>query len=95
LYIAKWNGRIIAKSDITIEIEGNQYFPKDSIVSEYFTDSTLKTTCPVKGLANYYNITVDKKTNVDAAWTYRNPNDEVKEIKDYIAFWRGVDIIKR
>ena len=90
---AIWNGSVLAESDATIVIENNHYFPPDSIKSEFFNTSDTHTHCPWKGDASYYHITVDGQQNNDAAWYYPNPKDAAKEIKDYVAFWRGVEII--
>lgn len=89
---AKYNGEILAESQDTIVIENNHYFPKDSINSDYFKESEKHTTCPWKGEASYYTIEVDGKTNADAAWYYPEPKDAAKEIKNYIAFWKGVEV---
>lgn len=89
---AIWNGSVIAESDDTIVIENNHYFPAESIKKECFTDSTTHTICPWKGQASYFNIEVDGQTNKDAAWYYPAPKDAAKEIKNYIAFWKGVKV---
>jgi uncharacterized protein (DUF427 family) len=89
---ATWNGAVLAESDATVVVEGNHYFPADSIHREYFTDSATHSTCPWKGEASYYTVAVDGKNNQDAAWYYPQPKDAAKEITDYVAFWRGVDI---
>lgn len=89
---AIWNGTIIAESDETIVIEGNHYFPETSINKEYFAPSETHTVCPWKGTASYYDVTVDGKTNKDAAWFYAEPKDEAKEIKNCVAFWKGVEV---
>jgi uncharacterized protein (DUF427 family) len=89
---AIWNGAILAESDRCEVVEGNQYFPPDSIKSEYFQDSNTHTNCPWKGQASYYNIVVDGQVNQDAAWYYPNVKDAAKQIKGYIAFWRGVKV---
>ena len=94
MYVAKWNGAVIAKSDKTIEIEGNQYFPMDSVESKYLIDSTLTSTCPWKGEANYYSLSVNGDVNKDAVWVYRTPKDAAKEIANHVAFWRGVEVSK-
>jgi len=91
---AIWNNQVIAESNETIVVEGNQYFPKDSIKKEYFKESITYTTCPWKGLASYYDVVVDGKTNSDAAWYYPKPNDAAKEITGYVAFWKGVEIVE-
>ena len=92
--VAKWNGAVIAQSDKTVEIEGNQYFPMDSVNSQYLVDSPLTSTCPWKGEANYYSLDVDGDVNKDAVWVYRSPKDAAKEIANHVAFWRGVEVSK-
>lgn len=94
MYVAKWNGAVIAQSDKTIEIEGNQYFPMESVESRYLVDSNTTTTCSWKGEANYYSLNVDGDVNTDAVWVYRSPKEAAKEIANYVAFWRGVDVSK-
>jgi uncharacterized protein (DUF427 family) len=94
MYVAKWNGAVIAQSDKTVEIEGNQYFPMDSVDSTYLVDSTLTSTCPWKGEANYYSLSVNGDVNKDAVWVYRTPKDAAKEIANHVAFWRGVEVSK-
>jgi uncharacterized protein (DUF427 family) len=89
---AIWNGTIVAESDATRVIEGNHYFPPDSVKREYFKDSSTTSTCPWKGEATYYSLEVDGEKNEDAAWYYRTPKDAAAEIKGYVAFWRGVEI---
>jgi uncharacterized protein (DUF427 family) len=89
---AIWNGKILAESNDTIVIEGNHYFPPESINRDYFQDSNTHTTCPWKAKASYYNIVDNGDTNKDAAWYYPHPSNMVSEIKDYVAFWRGVNI---
>ncbi|MBW4440608.1 MAG: DUF427 domain-containing protein [Plectolyngbya sp. WJT66-NPBG17] len=89
---AVWNGVVLAESDRTEVVEGNQYFPPDSIHSEYFQDSSTHTTCGWKGIASYYSIVVNGQTNKDAAWYYPTPKDAAKNITGYIAFWKGVKV---
>ncbi|MBO0932580.1 DUF427 domain-containing protein [Fibrella aquatilis] len=89
---AIWNGQTIAESDDTVVVENNHYFPKESVKTEYLTDSTTHTTCPWKGLASYYSLTVDGKTNPDAAWYYPDPKAAASQIKDHVAFWKGVKV---
>lgn len=91
---AIWNDKIIAESDNTINIEGNQYFPPQSINKEYLVESEMNTVCHWKGTASYYNVVVDGKTNTDAAWYYPTPSGLAANIKGYVAFWHGVEIIK-
>ncbi len=90
---AIWNGQILAESDETIVVENNHYFPPNSINKEFFTDSDMRSTCPWKGDARYYNIVVDGITNKDAAWYYPDPKERATQIKGYIAFWRGVKVM--
>ena len=89
---AVWNGAIIAESDDTIVVEGNHYFPPESVNKEYLSSSSTNTTCPWKGVASYYNVVVDDTVNKDAAWYYPEPKPAAKEIAGRIAFWRGVEI---
>jgi uncharacterized protein (DUF427 family) len=89
---AIWNGVVLAESDDTIVVEGNHYFPPDSINRGYFRESDTHTTCPWKGLASYYDIVVEGEVNKDAAWYYPSPKDAAKHITGYVAFWRGVEV---
>ncbi len=89
---AIWNGAVLAESDRCEVVEGNQYFPPDSIHREYFKESNTHTGCPWKGTASYYTIEVDGKTNPDAAWYYPTPKDAAKNITGYVAFWKGVKV---
>ena len=91
---AIWNGEVLAESNNTIMIEGNHYFPVDSVNKLYLEESNTHTTCPWKGVASYYNVTVDGEINKDAAWYYPEPSDAAKPIKDHIAFWKGVEVVK-
>jgi uncharacterized protein (DUF427 family) len=91
---AMWHGILLAESDRCVEVEGNQYFPPDAIKQEHFKPSATHTVCPWKGTASYYNIEVSGQTNKDAAWFYPAPKAEAKQIKDYVAFWRGVTVEK-
>ena len=89
---AIWKNKVLAESDDTIIVERNHYFPPGSINKEFFKNSDLHTTCPWKGVASYYNIEVDGHINKDAAWYYPEPKDAAKQIKNYVAFWKGVKI---
>jgi uncharacterized protein (DUF427 family) len=89
---AIWENTILAESDRTVEIEGNQYFPPDAIRTEFFRSSDQHTTCPWKGRASYYSVEVNGKSNPNAAWYYPEPKPAAKEIKDYVAFWKGVQV---
>jgi uncharacterized protein (DUF427 family) len=91
---AIWNETIIAESDETIIIEGNHYFPADSIKREYFRPSATQTVCPWKGTASYYDVAVGGETNKDAAWFYPAAKTEAKQIKNYVAFWKGVRVVE-
>ncbi len=87
---ATWNGVLVAQSDNTEIVEGNHYFPIDSVKSEYLRPSDKETVCPWKGTASYYTLEVDGQQNPDAAWFYPQPKDAAEQIKDHVAFWRGV-----
>ena len=89
---ATWNGAVIAESDKTVVVEGNHYFPPDSVRREYLSDSATHTRCWWKGMASYYDVVVDGQTNSDAAWYYPDPSKKASGIKDYVAFWRGVTV---
>ena len=89
---ATWKGTVLAESDETVVVEGNHYFPADSIKREHFRESGAHTTCPWKGEASYYDVLVGDEVNADAAWYYPEPSDAAKQIKDRVAFWRGVRV---
>ncbi|MBE15344.1 MAG: DUF427 domain-containing protein [Dokdonia sp.] len=89
---AIWNNQVIAESDNTVVIEGNHYFPHDSIKSEYYNSSETTSVCPWKGTAKYYTIAVDGKENTDAAWYYPEVSELAKGIKNHVAFWKGVTV---
>lgn len=89
---ARWNGQTIAESDHTEVVEGNHYFPKASIDASKFVASATTSVCPWKGTASYYSVVVDGKENKDAAWYYPTPKDAAKQIKDHVAFWKGVEV---
>ena len=89
---AIWNNTVIAESDSTVMIEGNHYFPPESINQDYFKPSETHTVCPWKGTASYYNIEVDEQSNEDAAWYYPDTSELAKNIKGYVAFWKGVKV---
>ena len=89
---ATWNGVVLAESDQTIVVEGNQYFPPDAINKQFFQESSTHTICGWKGEASYYNLVVDGQENKDAAWYYPSTKPEADEIKGYIAFWRDVQV---
>jgi uncharacterized protein (DUF427 family) len=89
---AIWNGVVIAESDRTEVVEGNQYFPPQSLKSEYFQPSNTHSTCGWKGLCSYYHVAVNGETNKDAAWFYPEPKEAAKNIAGYVAFWKGVQV---
>ena len=91
---AIWNNATLAQSDATVIVEGNHYFPPDSVNKTYLSTSETHTTCPWKGQADYYNVIVDDETNPDAAWLYPVPKEAAENIKGYVAFWHGVQIIE-
>ncbi len=91
---AIWKDTVIAESDETIIVEGNHYFPPKSIKQDVFQSNNYHTTCPWKGKASYYDITVNDELNSNAAWYYPNPNSAASNIKDYVAFWKGVQVEK-
>lgn len=89
---ATWHSTVLAESSDTIIVEGNHYFPAESIRSEHFRPSDKHTTCPWKGEASYYDIVVDKEVNQDAAWYYPEPKDAARQIEGRVAFWKGVKV---
>lgn len=89
---ALWNGQVIAESADTVVVEGNHYFPPESVHEEYLVPSDTTTTCYWKGKASYYSVKVDGKVNADAAWYYPHPSDAASQIGGYVAFWRGVTV---
>ena len=89
---AIWNGAVLAESDRCEVVEGNQYFPPDSIRRSYFRDSSTHTVCSWKGTASYYDVVVDGQVNKDAAWYYPAPKDAAMNIAGYVAFWHGVEV---
>jgi uncharacterized protein (DUF427 family) len=89
---ATWNGAVLAESDETVIVEGNHYFPPASLNPEFFTESSTHTVCPWKGTASYRSVVVGGEVNADAAWFYPEPKDAAAEIKDHVAFWRGVTV---
>lgn len=90
---AIWNGAILAESDETIVVEGNHYFPADTINREFFKPSETHTICGWKGTASYYDVAANGETNKDAAWYYPEAKDAAKEIENYVAFWKGVEFV--
>lgn len=90
---AIWNDTVLAESDSTVVVENNHYFPRESLNAEFFTQSSKTTHCPWKGDASYLSVLVDGQTNADAAWYYASPSAAAAEIKDRVAFWRGVKVV--
>lgn len=90
---AIWNGQVIAESDDAVVVEGNHYFPADSVNSEFLVDSGTHSVCPWKGVASYYSLQVGDKQNPDAAWYYPHPSPLAGKVRDRVAFWRGVQIV--
>lgn len=91
---ATWNGTVIAESDRFEVVEGNVYFPPESIRAEHFKPSDTHTVCGWKGTASYYSVVVDGEENRDAAWYYPEPKDAAANIRDHVAFWKGVRVEK-
>jgi len=89
---AIWNGAVIAESDRCEVVEGNQYFPPESVDRRYLQPSATHTTCGWKGLASYYDVVVDGQVNRDAAWFYPDPKDAADHVRDHVAFWHGVTV---
>jgi uncharacterized protein (DUF427 family) len=92
MWQAVWNNQVIAKSDNTVVVEGNQYFPMESVNQEFLVPSEMTSSCPWKGEANYFDLVVDGETNKDAIWIYKNPKERATQIAGHVAFWRGVQV---
>ena len=90
---ATWNGTVLAESDDTVVVEGNHYFPIESLNKDLFVDSPTTSVCPWKGTASYYTVNVDGQQNRDAAWYYPAPKDAAKDIHGRVAFWKGVQVV--
>jgi uncharacterized protein (DUF427 family) len=91
---AIWKDTVIAESDDTVVVEGNHYFPESALKRELFSETPTTSICPWKGTANYYTVTVDGQANKDAAWYYAEPKDAASQIKDRVAFWKGVTVVE-
>jgi len=91
---AIWNNKIIAESDDTVIVEGNHYFPANSVKGGCLQPSEKTSVCPWKGTAHYYDVVANNEINKSAAWYYPEPKDAAVEIKDYVAFWKGIEIIE-
>jgi uncharacterized protein (DUF427 family) len=90
---AVWNGTVVAQSDDTVVVEGNHYFPRESLREDFVTPSDTTTVCSWKGTANYYNLKVGGEENRDAVWTYTDPKPAAAEIRGRVAFWKGVEVV--
>jgi len=90
---AVWKDKILAESDETVVVENNHYFPLESVNREFLEYSDTTSICPWKGKANYFHVRVGEDVNMDAAWFYEEPKEAAKEIKDHVAFWKGVEVI--
>lgn len=91
---AIWKDTVVAESENTVVVEGNHYFPMEDVDFQYLEETDTHTICHWKGIASYYTVKVGDQKNKDAAWTYPEPKDAAKEIKGYIAFWKGVSVSK-
>ncbi len=89
---ATWNGTVLASSDDTVVVEGNHYFPRESVTEGVLVDSSRTSVCPWKGTASYSSVVVDGQVNQDAAWYYPDPKEAAAQIKDRVAFWKGVEV---
>jgi uncharacterized protein (DUF427 family) len=89
---AIWNDQVIAESTDTVMVEGNHYFPPNSISEQYFVPTRTQTVCPWKGTASYFSLEVDGEQNKDAAWSYPEPKEAAENIRGYYAFWKGVTV---
>ena len=90
---ALWNGEVIAESNETVVLEGNQYFPREGLLDSYFTANGKSTSCTWKGVATYYDVTVKGDRNSGAAWSYLAPKEKAQNIACMVAFWGGVKVI--
>ena len=90
---AIWNNTIIAESNNTVMVEGNHYFPMESLKKEFIEDSETTSICPWKGTANYFSLKVNNRENKDAIWFYTTPKAAAKDVTNRIAFWKGVQVI--
>jgi uncharacterized protein (DUF427 family) len=91
---AIWNGEVLAQSNETVVVEGNHYFPMESVKLEFLTPSETHTHCPWKGTASYYTVQVGAKINPDAAWYYPEPKPGAEQVAGRVAFWKGVEVTK-
>ena len=91
---ALWKDTVIAESNQTVVVDGNHYFPRDSIREAHFTESSHHTVCGWKGTASYYDVVVDGEVNQNAAWYYPEPMEAANNIQDHVAFWNGVSVVE-
>ncbi len=91
---AIWNDTVLADSDFTVVVEGNHYFPPKSVKKEFFKNSDKTTSCPWKGKANYYDVEVEGQTNSAAAWYFPEPRPAAENIRNHVAFWKGIEVKK-
>jgi uncharacterized protein (DUF427 family) len=89
---AIWNGTVLAESEETVVVEGNHYFPPESIDERFLKPSKMRSLCLWKGIASYYAVEVEGKTDRNAAWTYRHPFPWIRKIRDHVAFWGEVEV---
>ena len=89
---AVWNGAVLAEAAETVQLEGNDYFPLETVHRQFLTDSSTTTVCPWKGTAHYYAVTGDGQVSPDAGWCYPDPSSRAAQIRDHVAFWKGVRI---
>ncbi|MGH3189132.1 MAG: DUF427 domain-containing protein [Streptosporangiaceae bacterium] len=94
MFQAVWNGAVLAESDQTVKLEGNHYFPPESLRREHFAPSLTTTACPWKGTASYYDVIVHESVDPAAAWCYPHPSLAARQIKDHVAFWHGVKVTR-
>jgi uncharacterized protein (DUF427 family) len=94
MFQAVWKGTVLAETDQTVKVEGNHYFPPQSLRREFLAPSATASTCPWKGTASYYDVTVDGQVNKDAAWYYPQPSAAAAQVRDHVAFWHGVQVRK-
>ncbi|MDX1687711.1 MAG: DUF427 domain-containing protein [Candidatus Promineifilaceae bacterium] len=90
---AFWNGAVLAESDETVVVDGDHYFPPETLNQDHLEKSHTRTICPWKGQATYYNVIVNGTINRDAAWSYSTPKPVAMKIRGYVAFWRGVQVV--
>jgi uncharacterized protein (DUF427 family) len=90
---AIWNDVVLAESNEEVVIEGNHYFPFESLNKEYFKETNTQSVCHWKGKASYYDVVIDGNVNKDAAWYYPSPSGLAQSLKDHVAFWRGVEVV--